>query len=123
MVSLDIASYNLRTGVCSSALNAGCSLLLHDGTWVAMCMLHALAADGTSKTFDASADGYGRGEACIAMVVERHSFHEAVALQSTALNQDGHSASFMASNSRYTAGRVTHLNRREQTETAIANTP
>ena len=63
-----------------------------------------LCADGRCKTFDASANGYVRGEGCGAVVLKRLS--DAVAAQDrvlavmrgTAVNQDGRSASLTAPN-------------------------
>ena len=63
-----------------------------------------LCADARCKTFDASANGYVRGEGCGAVVLKRLS--DAVAAQDrvlavvkgTAVNQDGRSASLTAPN-------------------------
>ena len=40
-------------------------------TAVQMARLGALSAVGRSRTFDAAADGYGRGEGCIALALRR----------------------------------------------------
>ena len=64
LVATDAAVQHLRSQRCPSALIAGVNLQLHVGGLVALCAAHAVAADGQCKTFDASADGYGRGEAC-----------------------------------------------------------
>ena len=67
-------------------------------------MLDALSKDGQCKTFDASADGFGRSEACGAVVVKRLSDVEEAGssvlgiVRGSAVNQDGRSASFMAPN-------------------------
>ena len=45
--------------------------MLVDSTTTRLAMLGALSSNGRSKTFDASADGYGRGEACIVFVACR----------------------------------------------------
>lgn len=62
-------------------------------------LLQALALDGRCKSFDASADGYGRGEGCLVAYMRRQ---DGVAgaprgiLHSTAVNQDGRSSSLTA---------------------------
>ena len=45
--------------------------MLVDSTSTHLAQLGALSSNGRSKTFDASADGYGRGEACIVFVARR----------------------------------------------------
>ena len=72
-----------------------------------------LAKDGRCKTFDASADGYVRGEGAAAVVLRRLSDAERAAaasapgaeapqilcvIRSSAVNQDGRSACFTAPN-------------------------
>ena len=42
--------------------------MLVDSTATHLAQLGALSSNGRSKTFDATADGYGRGEACIVFV-------------------------------------------------------
>lgn len=45
--------------------------MLVASTSVHLAELGALSSNGRSKTFDATADGYGRGEACIAIVLRQ----------------------------------------------------
>ena len=40
------------------------------GTSAAICQLQALSPVGRCKTFDATADGYGRGEGVVAIVLQ-----------------------------------------------------
>ena len=66
--------------------------------------VQALSKDGQCKTFDASADGFGRSEAVGAITLQRLADAEASGapilgvVRGTAVNQDGRSASFMAPN-------------------------
>ena len=61
---------------------------------------------GRCKTFDASADGYGRGEGCAALVLRPESSGEApgssqppqAVLRGSLVNQDGRSSSLTAPN-------------------------
>ena len=46
----------------SGAFVTGVNLMLYVGTSASICALSALSADGRCKTYDASGDGYGRGE-------------------------------------------------------------
>jgi hybrid polyketide synthase/nonribosomal peptide synthetase ACE1 len=41
------------------------------GMWIAESKLHMLSPTGTSKMWDASADGYARGEGIAAVVMKR----------------------------------------------------
>ena len=50
------------------AVSAGTNLMLVASTSAHLAQLGALSSNGRSKTFDAAADGYGRGEACIVFV-------------------------------------------------------
>lgn len=53
------------------AVSAGTNLMLVASTSTHLAQLGALSPNGRSKTFDAAADGYGRGEACIVFVARQ----------------------------------------------------
>ncbi|GAT19497.1 fatty acid synthase S-acetyltransferase [Aspergillus luchuensis] len=71
LVGLDMAQRAIATGECSSAIVAGTSLLLTPTYTIAMTEEGALSPDGMCKTFDASANGYARGEAINAIYVKK----------------------------------------------------
>ena len=63
--------------------------------------LQALSPVGRCKTFDESADGYGRGEGCAVTVLQRGrpgSQPALAVLVGSAVNQDGRSSSLTAPN-------------------------
>eukprot|EP01031_Cornospumella_fuschlensis_P047531 gene47531-58229_t len=64
LVALHQACAALRAGECTTALAAGVNLLLTPEPAIALSRARMLSPDGRCKTFDASADGYGRGEGC-----------------------------------------------------------
>src|SRR2546421_7952128 len=65
------ALYSIRSGECSAAIVAGANLNLAPGLFVGMSAQMTLSPDGSSKTFDASADGYARGDGVTALYVKR----------------------------------------------------
>ena len=71
LVAIHLAVTALRHGECDAALAGGVHLMLSPDNFVYVSQLEALAADGRCKTFDASADGYGRAEGCAMFVLER----------------------------------------------------
>src|SRR6185503_2846152 len=64
LVSVHLAVQALRRGECTTALAGGVNLTLGTGTTTALERLHMLSPDGHCKAFDASADGFVRGEGC-----------------------------------------------------------
>jgi len=65
--------------------------------------LQALSPAGRCKSFDASADGYGRGEGFVVLVMaapgNSHAAQQPLAvIQGSAVNQDGRSSSLTAPN-------------------------
>ncbi|CAI7637012.1 unnamed protein product [Penicillium glandicola] len=62
---------SLRNGECPVAIAAGANLILGPGMWIAESKLHMLSPTGTSKMWDASADGYARGEGVAAVVMKK----------------------------------------------------
>ena len=94
LVALDIAHKSLHLGACESAVAAGVSICPHSSFWVYTGP--PLAPDGRCKTFDSSADGYGRGEGCFLVVLQCRARQPLVQLSDIAVNQDGKSANFSA---------------------------
>lgn len=70
LVSLDLACKALRDGDCEGALVGGTSLIFSPTMSLALSDQGVLSPTGTCKTFDASADGYGRGEAINAIYIK-----------------------------------------------------
>lgn len=60
MQSVDLACKSLRSGETSLSLACGVNLLLRPFNKDTMSFV--IAGDGTCKTFDESADGFGRAE-------------------------------------------------------------
>ncbi|GLB23232.1 type I Iterative Polyketide synthase (PKS) [Aspergillus tubingensis] len=95
LVGLHDACQALYTGDCTSALVAGTNLIITPTTTNAVSETMALSPDGISKTFDASADGYGRGEAVNAIYIKplhaclRDGDPIRAVIRSTAVNCDG----------------------------------
>ncbi|RYZ45329.1 MAG: hypothetical protein EOO72_04375, partial [Myxococcaceae bacterium] len=104
LVAVDLAVEKLRSGICSMALVGGVNVMLHHRMFVSACATKALSPVGRCATFDASADGYCRGEGVGAVVLKR--LGDALAagdevlavIRGTAVNQDGRSASLTAPN-------------------------
>ena len=104
LVAVHLACQSLRTGQASMALAGGVSLILAPEGTVSMSKSHALAPDGYSKTFDAAADGYARGEGCGVIILKRLS--DAVAagdnilalIRGSAINHDGRSSGLTVPN-------------------------
>lgn len=102
--ALHLAVRGLRARECRYALVCGSNLLLSANLMVSLSQTRALAADGRSKSFLASADGYGRGEGVGALALMR--LEDAVregrpvraVVRGTAINHDGAASSLTAPN-------------------------
>ncbi|RDW89916.1 type I polyketide synthase [Aspergillus mulundensis] len=101
-IGLHEALEAIRRGHISSAVVAGTNLILAPGLTVSMSLLMALSPEGSSKSFDATADGYARGEAVTALYIKR--LDEAIrdgnpiraVIRSSAAGADGRSKGGMA---------------------------
>nr|ADZ24997.1 polyketide synthase [Sorangium cellulosum] len=71
LVSTHLACQALRSGECDLAISGGVSLMIFPDTSIILSKMRATAPDGRSKTFDAGADGFGRGEGCGVVVLKR----------------------------------------------------
>ncbi|MER5792273.1 amino acid adenylation domain-containing protein [Streptomyces sp. NPDC001980] len=104
LVAVHLACQSLRSGETSMALAGGVNVLLSPEWFLLMTQAGMLAEDGRCKTFDASADGYGRGEGCGVLVLKRLS--DALAdndrieglILGSAVNQDGRSSGITVPN-------------------------
>jgi acyl transferase domain-containing protein len=99
MVALHDACQALYSGECSSAVVAGSNLILTPTMTMSISDNMILSPDGLCKTFDASADGYGRGEAINAIYIKplaealRQGDPIRAVIRSTAVNCDGRTPS------------------------------
>ena len=104
LVAVHLACQALLGGDCRMALAGGVNVITTPDNGIVFSKSRMLAADGRCKTFDADADGFGRGEGCGIVVLKRLS--DAVAdndrilaiIPGTALNQDGPSSGLTAPN-------------------------
>ncbi|MEM1241177.1 MAG: SDR family NAD(P)-dependent oxidoreductase [Cyanobacteria bacterium P01_H01_bin.26] len=104
LLAVHLACQSLRSGECNLALAGGVNLMLSPEATIGFCKLQALSPDGRCKTFDAAADGYGRGEGCGVVVLKR--LGDAIANQDnilalvkgSAVNHDGVSNGLTAPN-------------------------
>ena len=85
----------IRQGEIPSAVVCGTNLILAPGMTISMSLQMALSPEGSSKSFDAAADGYARGEGVNALYIKR--LDEAIrdknpiraVIRSSASNSDG----------------------------------
>ncbi|HXS86519.1 MAG TPA: type I polyketide synthase, partial [Mycobacterium sp.] len=104
LVAIHQACQALRFGECDLALAGGVNVMLSAKTAMTFSHAHMLAPDGKCKTFDASADGYVRGEGCGVVVVKR--LGDAIrdgdriraVIRGSAINQDGASGGLTVPN-------------------------
>ena len=71
LVAFHVACQALRAGECDHVLVGGVNVMLKPEYTISMCKGEYLAPDGRCKAFDASANGYGRGEGAGMIVIKR----------------------------------------------------
>lgn len=104
LVAIHLAVQSLRNDECELALAGGAQINLAPETYVLISKLRALAPDGRCKTFDAAADGFGRGEGCGVVVLKRLSRALAdgnpiiALIRGSAMNHDGPSSGLTVPN-------------------------
>ena len=104
LVAINLAVQHLKAEKCHLAIAGGVNLVLSPALSISFSRLKVLSKDGRCKTFDARADGYGRGEGCGMIVLKRLS--DAIADDDTiqaiicgsAVNNDGQSSGLTVPN-------------------------
>jgi acyl transferase domain-containing protein len=104
LVALHLACQSLRAGESNLALAGGVNLILSPQLHICFSKLQAISPEGKCKTFDASADGYVRGEGCGMVVLKR--LQDALkdgdrilaVVKGSAINQDGKTNGLAAPN-------------------------
>ena len=102
LVAVHLAVRSLRDGDCTLAVAAGVHVILSPTSGALLARSGALAPDGRCKTFDASADGFTRGEGCGVVVLKRLADAQRdgdpilAVIRGSATNQDGRSTGFTA---------------------------
>ncbi|KAE8858945.1 hypothetical protein PTNB73_08425 [Pyrenophora teres f. teres] len=95
LVAVHQAVAALRSGESPMAVVAGTNLILSPGMWIAESNLRMLSPTGTSKMWDAAADGYARGEGVAAVIMKplnaaiRDGDTIDCIIRATGINQDG----------------------------------
>ena len=104
LVAIHRACESLHDGESDLALAGGVNLILAPTNSIVFSQARMMASDGRCKTFDAGADGYGRGEGCGIVVLKR--FNDAIkdrnrifsVIRGSAVNQDGRGNGLTAPN-------------------------
>lgn len=106
LTAVHLACQALRTGEVELALAGGVNVLLSPWTTEMLARTQALSPDGRCKAFDASANGFVRGEGCGVVVLQRLDAALAAGqriwavIRGSGVNQDGRSSGLMAPNGR-----------------------
>ncbi len=96
LTAVHSACEHIRAGRCTSALAGGVTVMITPGGFIGFSQASMLSPEGRCKAFDASADGFVRGEGAGMVLLKRLS--DAIAdgdpirgvILGTAVNQDGH---------------------------------
>jgi amino acid adenylation domain-containing protein len=104
LVAMHQAIKSLRSGETNLALAGGVNLVLSPEITITFSHARLMSPDGRCKTFDASANGYSRGEGCGFVALKRLSDAERdgdniyAVIRGSAVNQDGRSNGITAPN-------------------------
>ncbi|MEZ0356074.1 type I polyketide synthase [Mycobacterium sp. SA01] len=104
LVAIHQACQALLLDECDLALAGGVNVMLSPATMITFSHSRMLAPDGKCKTFDASADGYVRGEGCGVIAIKRlddalrDGDHIRAVIRGSAVNQDGASGGLTVPN-------------------------
>ncbi|MER5337034.1 type I polyketide synthase [Micromonospora sp. NPDC002717] len=104
LVAIHLAAQALRAGECDVALAGGVLVMAAPGLTLVLDAAGATAPDGRCKSFDADADGYGRGEGGGVVVLKRladarrDNDRILAVVRGSAVQQDGRTNGIMAPN-------------------------
>ncbi|KAH8584213.1 polyketide synthase, partial [Cryptosporidium sp. chipmunk genotype I] len=104
LVAIDSAYDKFKSNNIQFAIVGGVNLLLSPQPFLACCAANMLSFDGVCRTFDEKANGYGRGEGSISLLLTHLSKakenNEKIlgVIKSSSVNQDGKSATITAPN-------------------------
>ncbi|WP_405681088.1 SDR family NAD(P)-dependent oxidoreductase [Streptomyces sp. NBC_00868] len=104
LVTVHLAMQSLRSGECDLALAGGVNVMVSPEMTVFLSQAGVLSPGGRSRAFDASADGYARGEGAGLVVLKRLSDAEAAGdevlavLRGSAVNHGGRSSGLTVPN-------------------------
>ena len=104
LVATHLAIGSLRKGECELALTGGVNRIITPQESISLSKARMLSPDGKCKTFDASADGYGRAEGCGIVILKRLSKALSdgddilAVIRGSAVNQDGHTSGLTVPN-------------------------
>lgn len=98
LVAIHLACQSIHDGTSKVAVVCGTTLILNPDMPMWMSNMSFLSQDGLSKSFDQSADGYGRGEGIAAVILK--SLDDAIrdgdciraVIRGSGVNQDGHTS-------------------------------
>ena len=104
LVSVHLACQALRNEECGTAIAGGANVIVSPEAAINLSKARMLSPTGRCRTFDASADGYTRGEGCGLIVLKRLSQARADGdrilglIRGSAVNQNGQSNGLTAPN-------------------------
>lgn len=106
LVAIHLAAQHLRLGECRVALAGGVNVILSPANNIVLSKAGMLSPSGRCRTFDATADGYVRSEACGMVLLKR--VEEAIAdgdhiwgvIRGSAVNQNGQGQGLTAPSTR-----------------------
>jgi acyl transferase domain-containing protein/thioesterase domain-containing protein/acyl carrier protein len=103
-LAIHFAVESLRRGESDAALAGGVNMILTPETTIAFSKARMLSPNGVCRPFDASADGYVRGEGCGLVLLKRLADAQRdgdnilAVLRATSVNQDGRTSGISAPN-------------------------
>ncbi|KAI1342798.1 hypothetical protein F5Y15DRAFT_268999 [Xylariaceae sp. FL0016] len=104
LVALHQACQSLRSGEASQAIVGGTNLILEPGMLIPMSSLKFFSPEGKCYTYDARAEGYGRGEGVGTVIIKllddavRDGDTIRCVVRATGVNSDGRTAGLMLPN-------------------------